>query len=99
MFGAAYEAKLYHARVLRNSGGSSSQIMNGVKWLVETAGCKIVNMSLGGGRAMKTEERFYNSMRSKGALIAATGNDSAARVSYPPRTPPTWRSAPSTETT
>ncbi|HZG35780.1 MAG TPA: S8 family serine peptidase [Gaiellaceae bacterium] len=84
VFGAAYEAKLYHARVLRNSGGSSSQIMNGVKWLVETAGCKIVNMSLGGGRAMKTEERFYNSMRSKGALIiAATGNDSAARVSYP----------------
>ncbi|HVM68233.1 MAG TPA: S8 family serine peptidase, partial [Gaiellaceae bacterium] len=77
VYGVAYSARLYHARVLTNSGGSSSQIMKGVEWLVNQ-GCKVVNMSLGGSRGSKTEERFYNNMRSKGALIvAATGNDSA----------------------
>ena len=83
VYGVAYSARLYHARVLTNSGGSSSQIMKGVEWLVNQ-GCKVVNMSLGGSRGSKTEERFYNNMRSKGALIvAATGNDSATRISYP----------------
>jgi subtilisin family serine protease len=84
VLGAAPLATLYHARVLKNSGGSSSNIMDGVRWLVETQKCKVVNMSLGGSRGMKTEERFYNDMRTKGALIvAATGNDSATRISYP----------------
>jgi len=84
VFGAAYSAQLYHARVLTNDGGYSSDIMDGVRWLVETAGCKIVNMSLGGSRGSRTEENFYKSMRSKGALIvAATGNDAATRISYP----------------
>jgi len=84
VYGAAYGAKLVHARVLQNSGGYSSWIMNGVKWLVEQNGCNIVNMSLGGSRFSKTEERFYQDMRAKGALIvAATGNDSATSISYP----------------
>jgi subtilisin family serine protease len=84
VLGVAYNARLYHARVLGPTGGYSSDIMDGVRWLVETAGCKIVNMSLGGGRASRTEETFYNSMKSKGALIiAATGNDGATKVSYP----------------
>lgn len=40
-------------------------------------------MSLGGGRASKTEDRAYTAAYNKGALIiAATGNDGAA-VSYP----------------
>lgn len=82
--GVAYGAKLAHARVLGPSGGSSSDIMRGVRWLVETQGCKIVNLSLGGGLKSKTEENFYKEMRTKGALVvAATGNDGATRVSYP----------------
>lgn len=84
VFGVAYGAQLYHARVLANTGGTSSDIMDGVRWLVETAGCKVVNMSLGGSLRSKTEENFYKSMRSKGALIvAATGNDGAAKISFP----------------
>lgn len=84
VFGVAYGSDLYHARVLANTGGYSSDIMAGVRWLVETSGCKVVNMSLGGGNKSRTEENFYKSMRSKGALIvAASGNDSAGRVSYP----------------
>ncbi|HEX8407727.1 MAG TPA: S8 family serine peptidase [Thermoanaerobaculia bacterium] len=82
--GVAYGSKLAHARVLGPSGGSSSDIMRGVRWLVEAQGCKIVNLSLGGGLKSRTEENFYKEMRTKGALVvAATGNDSATRISYP----------------
>lgn len=84
VFGVAHSANLYHARVLGPNGGTSSDIMDGVRWLVETAKCKVVNLSLGGGLKSRTEENFYKDMRNKGALIvAATGNDGATRISYP----------------
>ena len=84
VYGVAYSANLYHARVLGPNGGSTADIMEGVRWLVETAKCKVVNLSLGGGLKSRTEENFYKEMRTKGALIvAATGNDGATRVSYP----------------
>lgn len=95
VYGAAYNARLYHARVLKGDAaagtatGSSSGIMAGVKWLVsDAAGPKVdlVNMSLGGGAPSMSEQRFYNDCRNKyGALIvAATGNDGFInQVSYP----------------
>lgn len=84
VYGVAYSANLYHARVLGPTGGTTTDIMEGVRWLVVTSGCKIVNLSLGGGLKSRTEENFYKEMRSKGALVvAATGNDGATRVSYP----------------
>jgi subtilisin family serine protease len=84
VYGVAYNAELYHARVLGPTGGYSSDIMAGVRWLVETAGCRVINLSLGGGASSRTEDRFYKEMRSKGALVvAATGNDGARKVSYP----------------
>jgi subtilisin family serine protease len=82
--GVAPGAQLAHARVLGPSGGSTSDIMRGVRWLVENQGCKIVNLSLGGGLKSRTEENFYKEMRTKGALVvAATGNDGRTSVSYP----------------
>lgn len=84
VFGVAYTANLYHARVLGPNGGSSADIMEGVRWLVETAKCRVVNMSLGGGLKSRTEENFYKDMRTKGALIVcATGNDGRTSISYP----------------
>jgi subtilisin family serine protease len=95
VYGAAYSARLYHARVLKGDAasgtatGSSSGIMAGVKWLVsDAAGPKVdlVNMSLGGGAPSMSEQRFYNDCRNKyGAIIvAATGNDGFTnQVSYP----------------
>ena len=84
VYGVAYGADLYHARVLGPNGGTSADIMDGVRWLVDTAKCRIVNMSLGGRLSSRTEESFYKNIRSKGALvIAATGNDGANRISYP----------------
>jgi serine protease len=90
IFGAAPAADLFYARVLAYNprtglvSGSSSDVMAGVRWLVEEKGCKIVNLSLGGGRYSRTEDRFYADMDAKGALIvAASGNDSATAISYP----------------
>jgi subtilisin family serine protease len=84
VYGVAYKANLYHARVLGPNGGSSSDIMEGVRHLVEVRGCKVINLSLGGGFKSRTEENFYKEMRSKGALVvAATGNDGTTRLSYP----------------
>ncbi|MDP9763232.1 S8 family serine peptidase [Deinococcus enclensis] len=89
--GVATEANLYIARVLGDTGsGSSSGIINGVNWCAAqlksqggTEAKVVISLSLGGGRASKTEQRAYTSVWQKGAMtIAATGNDGAA-VSYP----------------
>jgi subtilisin len=45
VFGVAYNANLYHARVLGPNGGTSSDIMDGVRWLVEQRSCKVINLS------------------------------------------------------
>jgi subtilisin family serine protease len=82
--GVAYNANLFHARVCTTTC-TTTDIMEGVRWLVETAGVKVVNLSLGGPRKSRTEETFYKQMRSKGALVvAASGNDGSARkILYP----------------
>jgi serine protease len=84
VLGVAYSANLYHARVLGPRGGSISDVMAGVRWLVETAKCQVVNLSLGGGASSATEKAFYEEMRAKGALIVcASGNGGSKRLSYP----------------
>lgn len=89
--GVATGVNLYMARVLGDTGsGSSSGIINGVNWCVSqlksqggTEDKVVISLSLGGGRASKTEQRAYTSAWQKGAFtVAATGNDGAA-VSYP----------------
>jgi len=89
VYGVAYNANLYYARVLGPNGGSTSDVMAGVRHLVEVRGCKVVNLSLGGGSKSRTEENFYKQMRSKGALVvAASGNDGSPRkISYPANYP------------
>lgn len=89
--GVASGVNLYIARVLGDAGsGSSSGIINGVNWCAAqlksqggTESKVVISLSLGGGRASKTEQRAYTSVYNKGVLtVAATGNDGAA-VSYP----------------
>jgi subtilisin family serine protease len=86
--GVAPQAKLYEARVLGTQpdgtvSGTTSQVMAGVQWLADQ-GCKVINMSLGGGDKSQAEEALYNQIRANGTLIvAASGNDSATKVSFP----------------
>jgi subtilisin family serine protease len=86
--GVAPEAKLYEARVLGTQpdgsvSGETSQVMAGVQWLADQ-GCKVINMSLGGGDKSQSEEALYNHIRNQGTLIVvASGNDSAKKLSFP----------------
>jgi subtilisin family serine protease len=84
IYGVAFNARLHHARVLGPDGGSTADIMDGVRWLVDTEGVKVVNLSLGGRLPSRTEEKFYNEVFNKGVLVvAATGNDGMNRLSFP----------------
>jgi subtilisin family serine protease len=86
--GVAPAAKLYEARVLGTQpdgsvSGETSQVMAGVAWLAQQ-GCKVINMSLGGGDKSQSEQRLYNQVRDRGTLIVvASGNDSAKQLSFP----------------
>jgi subtilisin family serine protease len=88
ILGVAYGAALYHARVLGTQAdgsvsGTTSQVMAGVQWLAGK-GCKVVNMSLGGGTRSRTEENLYKQLYQEGTLIvAAAGNDGRKRLSFP----------------
>jgi subtilisin family serine protease len=82
--GVAYDADLFHARVMDAEGGYVSDIMAGVRHLVEQRGCKVINLSLGGGSSSTTEQNFYQEMYDKGALtVAAAGNGGGSSLSYP----------------
>ena len=90
IFGVAYGAQLYHARVLADpdhtgtASGSTSQVMDGVRHLAEDFGCKVINMSLGGGRRSGTEENLYKRLTANGTLIvAAAGNDAVNTLDFP----------------
>jgi subtilisin family serine protease len=88
--GVAPSAQLYEARVLGTQpdgsvSGETSQVMEGVQWLADQ-GCKVINMSLGGGDRSQAEEALYNQVRQDGTLIVvASGNDSARQLSFPGR--------------
>jgi serine protease len=48
------------------------------------AGANVINMSLGGERKSKLEERTFNRLWNQGILsVAAAGNDATSRSSYP----------------
>ncbi|WP_341503899.1 S8 family serine peptidase [Gallaecimonas sp. GXIMD4217] len=50
----------------------------------EQAGAKVINMSLGGSRASRTEDNAFAAAEGRGVLsIAAAGNDGNTRHSYP----------------
>jgi serine protease len=88
ILGVATQAKLYEARVLGTQpdgsvSGETSQVMAGVQWLADQ-GCKVINMSLGGGDKSTTEQALYQKLTAEGHLIvASTGNDGATRPSFP----------------
>ena len=89
--GVASGIHLYMARVLGDDGsGSSSGIINGINWcaaqLQSQGGSEahvVISLSLGSSQGSKTEQRAYDNVYAKGALIvAASGNDGAA-IGYP----------------
>jgi hypothetical protein len=87
--GIAAKSKLYSAKVLggRQGSGLTSWIQNGIEWMAEN-GCKIINLSLGGGGFDRTSAALYKRLDEAGIIVnAATGNagKGGERGGYPAR--------------
>jgi subtilisin family serine protease len=87
--GVAPGAMLKHARVLKTQldgsvSGETSEVMAGVEWLA-THGCRVINMSLGGGDRSQAEDALYRHIRNDlhVLIVVASGNDSSKKVSFP----------------
>jgi len=83
--GVAYGATIWHGRALGAEGGSTSDIMEAVRLLVERHGCRVVNLSIGGETFSQIEQDFYRDLAvNRGVLIvAAAGNGGTGAVMYP----------------
>jgi len=76
--------KLHIVKVFGKDGWAYSSSLTTAANKCGNAGANVISMSLGGGRASKTEQRAFDTLYSKGILnIAAAGNDGNTVVSYP----------------
>ena len=91
--GVSWGAKIMPIRVLGLQGGSSYDIMQGVRYaagLSNDSGAlpakraDIINLSLGGAGASQLEQDTYDEVRAAGVIVvAAAGNDSTNVLSFP----------------
>ena len=79
------DVELHIVRVFNDTGGFSyASGLVAALGDCETAGAAVINMSLGGSRKSRTEDRAFADAESRGVLsIAAAGNDGNSRHSYP----------------
>lgn len=76
--------KLHIVKVFDAAGWAYSSSLISAVNTCEANGANVINMSLGGARASKTEERGFDAANSRGVLnIAAAGNDGNTAHSYP----------------
>jgi subtilisin family serine protease len=78
------QLKLHIVKVFGADGWAYSSTLATAANKCGAAGANVISMSLGGGRASKTEEKAFATLANKGVLsIAAAGNDGTTAVSYP----------------
>ena len=78
------QLKLHIVKVFNAAGWAYSSTLASAANKCGAAGANIISMSLGGSRMVKTEDRAFASLASKGVLsIAAAGNDGTVAASYP----------------
>jgi len=81
--GVAPQARVLMGRVCGLFGCAGNSIINGINWAV-TMGVNVVSMSLGGPNNTRAQEEAVLAADRAGiVVVAATGNDSAERVSFP----------------
>lgn len=81
---AGAKLKLHIVKVFGAAGWAYSSTLASAANQCGTAGANVISMSLGGGRASKTEQRAFDTLQGKGILnIAAAGNDGNTVISYP----------------
>lgn len=75
---------LHIVKVFNADGWGYSSSLVAAASECENAGANVINMSLGGTRASRTEDQAFASLYANGILsIAAAGNDGNTRDSYP----------------
>lgn len=78
------QLKLHIVKVFDAVGWAYSSTLTTAANKCGTAGANVISMSLGGARMVKTEERAFASLATKGVLsIAAAGNAGTTAISYP----------------
>ncbi len=78
------QLKIHIVKVFGADGWAYSSTLATAANKCGAAGANVISMSLGGGRASKTEQRAFDALQAKGVLsIAAAGNDGNTVVSYP----------------
>ena len=92
--GVSWNTKIMPIRVLGAGGGTSADIMNGLRWasgLTNSSGtlpakkADVINLSLGClGCFSTTEQAVYNEVRTAGVIVvAAAGNENSGTNGYP----------------
>ena len=78
------QLNLHIVKVFGADGWAYSSTLANAANKCGAAGANIISMSLGGGRANKTEQRVFDALAAKGVLsVAAAGNDGNTAISYP----------------
>ncbi|AJD92172.1 hypothetical protein JMA_28550 [Jeotgalibacillus malaysiensis] len=84
MAGINQSVKIMPVKVLNDEGrGTNEQVARGIKYAVDN-GAHVINMSLGSSEASKVIEDALIYAKEKGVtVVAASGNDGEALLSYP----------------
>ncbi len=81
--GVAPKAKILMGRVCSEQGCSNIGVTQGIAWGIQEK-VDVISLSLGGPFGTLTEKRAVEAAEHAGVIIvAATGNDGAAKVSFP----------------
>ncbi len=85
--GVAPQAKLLMGRVCGKFGCAGTSIVSGLNWAV-SKGVDVVSMSLGGPNNSRSQQEAIDAVDHAGiVVVAASGNDSAEKVSFPAASP------------
>lgn len=80
--GVAPGASILPVRVLGPDGGSTWDVARGIRWAADQ-GAQVINLSLGGGASTAQRDAVRYAVGKGAVLVAASGNESASRVSWP----------------
>lgn len=91
--GVAWDARIMPIRVLGVDGGSSFDVIQGVRYAaglsndsatVPPQRADIINLSLGGGGFSQAEQQTYDEVRAAGVIVVSSaGNESSSTSGYP----------------
>jgi len=82
--GVAPDVEIYVVRVFDNDGRFFGSDIAAAAEICFDAGARIINMSLGGGRALTSENNAFKFLADEGIIsIAAAGNNGNTELSYP----------------